>query len=361
MTLAIEEGKKGIGFVAPNPPVGCVIVDKNHNLLAKGNHKKFGQAHAEIDALSRMINQEQLEGATFYVTLEPCSHQGKTPSCAQALAKMPIHKVVYGLSDPNPLVSGRGIEILKEAGIACEKFSGLEAELESLPEHFLMNHRHKKSFVSLKAATSLDGQMAHVSGKSQWITGEESRRHTHYLRASHDAIIIGKNTILQDNPRLDVRHERFPNYQNKVIILDSSGELGSVKNKLNVIDAHLPEDIIIATTKQGAKRLAAFKGVHWILDEDKNKQVCLKDLVARCFSESIYSLFVEGGSRVIGSFINQGLAHRYYQFIAPVLVGAPSGQGVSSYYQERTWDDRIALKHATTSAFGNDIMFTGLL
>jgi diaminohydroxyphosphoribosylaminopyrimidine deaminase/5-amino-6-(5-phosphoribosylamino)uracil reductase len=182
MKLAIEEAARGAGFVAPNPLVGCVILSRDGALIGRGHHERIGEGHAEVRALESVADVSQLNAAQVFVTLEPCAHQGRTPSCAEALAKLPIASVTYGLEDPNPLVAGKGAEILRAAGKTVQIFGGLKTELEEACEIFLMNMREKRAFVALKAAASLDGKIALPDGSSQWITGEESRAHVQSLR-----------------------------------------------------------------------------------------------------------------------------------------------------------------------------------
>ena len=190
MQLAMDVAVKGAPYVSPNPVVGCVVVNANHQFLAYGYHPKYGQEHAEINALNKLSDSE-IKDSTFYVTLEPCAHQGKTASCAKKLATLPIKKVVYGLMDLNPLVSGQGVKILQQAGIITEEYSGhLKNDLQSLCEIFLKNFSEKKLFIAAKVATSLDGQIALKSGESKWITSANSRNYVHELRSYYDAILV---------------------------------------------------------------------------------------------------------------------------------------------------------------------------
>src|SRR5690606_26256776 len=184
----------------------CVVLNSKNELLATGRHERFGGDHAEINALKKIKNSDDLKGSKWFVTLEPCAHEGKTPSCAKKLATLPIGEVTYGLKDPNPSVAGQGAKILVDAGIRAHVFNELQDELEELCESFLWNMREQKTFVAIKTATSMDGQIAHRSGESKWITGESARQHSHFLRACFDAIGIGKETVLKDRPALDVRH-----------------------------------------------------------------------------------------------------------------------------------------------------------
>ncbi|MES2857221.1 MAG: bifunctional diaminohydroxyphosphoribosylaminopyrimidine deaminase/5-amino-6-(5-phosphoribosylamino)uracil reductase RibD, partial [Bdellovibrionota bacterium] len=184
MRLALEEARLGWGFVSPNPLVGCAIVDKDHRLLGVGFHERVGADHAEISALKAVGDNSKINGAHIYVTLEPCAHQGRTGSCAQALAPLKPASVTYAVEDPNPLVAGKGAAVLLEAGVRCEHISQradipdrreLELLAEKLAEVFLHNHRTKEPFIGLKVATSTDGMMASSSGEPRWLTGAESR------------------------------------------------------------------------------------------------------------------------------------------------------------------------------------------
>jgi diaminohydroxyphosphoribosylaminopyrimidine deaminase/5-amino-6-(5-phosphoribosylamino)uracil reductase len=359
MKLAIEEARKGFGFVAPNPPVGCVILDQQENLLAKGFHRIYGGDHAEIDALKQIKDPAKLKGATVYVTLEPCAHEGKTGSCAKRLATLPIAKVVYGLEDPFPQVSGKGLEILKSAGIQVEKSQHLTDELEELAEVFLFNQRQQKTFVALKVATSLDGQMAHISGESRWITGAESREYVHYLRAQYDAVLVGKNTFVKDDPKLNIRHPGFLGKKNKVIILDTDGSAAIHLSKSQLLKEHEPENIFIVSIRP-AKDLPA--GVQSLIcNADGKGFVDLEHLLKLLFQKRIFSLFVEGGATVLSEFLQQGLVQRYYQFIAPMIMGAKTGLSFSRDVSISQLPDRHELRAVRNMTFGSDIMVTGRL
>ncbi len=224
MQLAISVAGGGAAYVSPNPLVGCVIVDRNHQLLATGFHAKCGADHAEIDAVKK-LHKDELKNSTMYVTLEPCAHEGKTPSCAKHIAGLAVKKIVYGLIDPNPLISGQGAQILIDAGKTAVLYEGpLKEDLEDLCEIFLKNYRDRKVFVAAKVATSLDGQIALKSGESKWITGPSSREFVHELRSRYDAIIVGRNTVEVDDPALNIRHETIKKII-KVVVLDPSGSL----------------------------------------------------------------------------------------------------------------------------------------
>jgi diaminohydroxyphosphoribosylaminopyrimidine deaminase/5-amino-6-(5-phosphoribosylamino)uracil reductase len=359
MKLAIEEAQKGFGFVAPNPPVGCVILDQQENLLAKGFHRIYGGDHAEIDALKQIKDPAKLKGATVYVTLEPCAHQGKTGSCAKMLATLPIAKVVYGLEDPFREVSGKGLEILSEAGITVEKSQHLADELEELAEVFLYNHRQQKTFVAIKVATSLDGLMAHISGDSRWITGDESREYVHFLRAQFDAVLVGKNTFLKDDPKLNIRHPKFVGKKNKVIFLDTDGSASKQLEKMQLFQTHEPEDIYVVSVASIAGLPPGVQSL--ICKSDSRGFVDLEHLLKVLFEKRIFSIFVEGGATVLSEFLQRGLVQRYYQFIAPVIMGAKTGLSFSRDVSIAQLPDRRELRCVRTQSFGSDILVTGRL
>ncbi|MCJ7552329.1 MAG: bifunctional diaminohydroxyphosphoribosylaminopyrimidine deaminase/5-amino-6-(5-phosphoribosylamino)uracil reductase RibD, partial [Ignavibacteriaceae bacterium] len=217
--LTLEIAKRGIGKVSPNPLVGCVIT-KNDKIIGAGFHTKYGDDHAEISAINS--SRENLEGSTFYVNLEPCSHYGQTPPCVDRIIQEKIKRVVIGTLDVNPLVSGKGVRKLKDAGIEV-KVGVLEKECEDLNKFFFKFINKKLPFVTLKAAITLDGKIADINSHSEWISSPESRRYVHSLRNKYDAVLIGLNTAMIDDPQLTVRHVEGRNPWR--IILDSKLEL----------------------------------------------------------------------------------------------------------------------------------------
>jgi diaminohydroxyphosphoribosylaminopyrimidine deaminase/5-amino-6-(5-phosphoribosylamino)uracil reductase len=348
MRLAMREARKGAGFVSPNPQVGCVIVDSHNRFLSKGYHEKFGGPHAEINALKN-LNSAELENARIFVTLEPCAHEGKTPSCAKALAQLPIAEVIFGLIDPNPLVSGKGAEILRTAGKKVTEFGKWQDDLEEVCEQFLVNFRERKIFVSVKVASSLDGQLAMKTGESKWITGEKARDYGHYLRGTHDAILAGKNTILMDNSQLNIRHPQFHDKKGKEILLDRKGE--TLNNAdLRIFTTHSAENIIIAV-EDNAKVHSKYGKV---LTHNG-----LKDLLTKLWELGIRSILIEGGASVISSFLNQGLVNRLYLFQAPLLLGAKSGKAWSEQVMIESIDKKILMKNPKMTNLGVDWLITG--
>ena len=317
MSLALAEGKKGLGWVHPNPPVGAVIVDKSGNVVAKGWHRNYGGGHAEIDALKNLSDSSLIDGATMYVTLEPCAHVGKTPSCAQALAKLPLKRLVYGIEDPNPQVSGQGAEILNKAGIETHLYDGPKEELEELCEIFLWNMRKKKIFVALKAATSKDGYLNSSTGQ-RWITGAQSRALVHNLRVQYDAVLVGKNTFLDDDPALNVRSEVYGVRDNYAIVLDSRGE-GLDHLAGSRLTTVRPLNKVIWVVKEGVKpKLRGLPDIKVIELQDSKKtgRLDLEVLLEKLFQIGINSLFLEGGAQVYNSFLEQDLVNRIYHFEA---------------------------------------------
>lgn len=298
--LAIAEALKGAGFVAPNPLVGCVIVDKEHRLLSHGYHAKYGQAHAEVQALNNIEDKKQLAGATLYVTLEPCAHVGKTPSCAHTLKNYPLKKVVYGCSDPNPIAT-KGADVLREKGIVCEMDLNWQSECRKLAEVFLCNVENKRAFVTLKVATSLDGMMALKNGQSQWITSEAARLHARIQRSHHQATVVGVDTLIADNPLLDYRDTDSRDRINQVVVIDRNLK---ILNHLKLKIFSTSAQIFLVTSKPIP---SPHKNVTVIeANLNSHNHFDLKNLSCRLFTEhKISSLFVEGGSGILSSYLNQ--------------------------------------------------------
>lgn len=354
MLLAIAEAEKGTGFVAPNPRVGCVILDAHFQLIGQGHHARWGEAHAEINALGSVNDPRTLEGAHVYVTLEPCAHVGRTGSCAEALARLPIASVTYGLRDPNPLVAGQGAEILKQAGKVVLLFDQLQVELTELSEIFLLNISHKRPFVALKVAISLDGKMALPDGTSQWITGESARAHVHYLRGAYDAVLIGVGTFLQDDPRLNSRDPRFASKPQRVVLLDPRGRSAEKLLTSNLLRVRTAQEVFVVTLPgvkmPGHVRQICVPGEHDLFD--------LKELLAQCQAEGMTSLFVEGGAATYAAFMQHGLVDRLYVYIAPKVLG--EGLSWSAGWSAGTMDRALNLCEVRRQNFDDDTLVTGI-
>ncbi len=354
MALAIEEGKKGSGFVSPNPLVGCVILSRDYHFLAKGYHERVGDAHAEINALKAVHDPALLVGAHVFVTLEPCAHKGRTGSCARHLATLPIASVTYGIEDPNPLVSGQGARILREAGKQVQLLGEMQSELEELAEIFLLNMRQRRPFVSLKIASSLDGQVALADGTSQWITGSAARKQVQLLRGYHDAVLTGLGTIQKDNPRLNSRDLRFINKKQKLVILDPSGSLQFRDRPL--LQVRSPEDILWIT---GVDVTDARDGVVARFVPMNDDKFDLSAVLALLMKAGIFSVMIEAGPFTASTFLSSHLVDRLYLFMAPSLIGA--GQSWTSGLTIPRLDQALRLRDFRCVSCDEDILATGRL
>jgi diaminohydroxyphosphoribosylaminopyrimidine deaminase/5-amino-6-(5-phosphoribosylamino)uracil reductase len=327
MKKAMKLARKGLGYVSPNPLVGCVIVSAEGRQIGKGYHQRFGQAHAEINALNsiRKADEPLLKGATVYVTLEPCSHTGKTPACAKKLAELPLKRVVVALRDPNPVVNGRGMELLRKAGIQVD--SGLmEREAREQNEHFIHYIKTGKPFVTLKLAQTLDGYIAAPDGSSQWVTGTDARKMVHQWRSEYDAVMVGRNTVLNDNPRLTVRH--VDGRQPRRIIID--GPLDLPKEMHVFSDQYEERSIIITHNREKYQAQAdpmlnimnpeGFQGKTLLVGR-KDGHSDLNEALYELAAQDIASILVEPGSDLARALIRDNLADKLELFIAPKLLG----------------------------------------
>ncbi len=352
MALAISEAYKGAPHVSPNPLVGCVVLNSKNELLATGYHHKYGDHHAEIDAINK-LQPDQLKNAKLFVTLEPCAHEGKTPSCAKKIATLPVAEVTYGLVDPNPLVAGQGAAIIKEAGIQVNEYNGnLKSGLNDLCEIFLKNFTEKKMFVAAKVAQSLDGQIALKTGESQWITTEASREYVHELRSWYDAVLVGRGTIEIDNPSLNIRHSVIQK-ENKLIILDPSTTLiRKIKSGTDYkfLKTHKKENIFFAVKEKN-------NDFDYQQIDFKNLQQLLNHL----WILNIKSLFIEGGAKTYSSFLAENLIDRLHIFTATAVIGSGNGLSWTNGLNTEQLSQKKILKNIKIKIFGKDIYVTGRL
>ena len=322
---ALKLAKKGMSWTNPNPMVGTVIV-KDDKIIGKGYHREVGLLHAEIEALNDA--KTSIRGVTLYVNLEPCSHYGRTPPCVDAIVKSGITRVVCSSLDPNPKVHGKGIELLRKAGIKVS-VGILEKEARNLNEAFFTFHEKKRPFIAIKFAASLDGKIATRTGDSRWITNERARNFARQLRAEYQAILVGVNTVITDNPHLGVRNKSMKDPIR--IILDPHLKISLTSQVFR--DAN----VFIATTsmcdKEKLIKLRERNIPYLLYENDTIPLPCfLQDLRER----EIISIFVEGGGKTIGSFIDERLVDKVYAFHAPILLGgekavsAISGKGVKT-------------------------------
>lgn len=355
MRLALELAANATGRTSPNPLVGAVVV-KDNRVVGCGWHRKAGTPHAEVHALRQA--GELARGAEVYVTLEPCSHYGKTPPCAKALIEAGVKSVYAALLDTNPMVAGRGFKMLKEAGIEVE-YGFLEEEARRQNEVFLKWIEHKTPFIALKTAMTLDGKIATASGQSQWITNEKSRAYGYKLRDIYDGIMVGINTVIEDDPQLTARVEGG---QNPVrIVVDSNLKI-SVNAKI-ITDKLAPT--IIATTENAPQEKKAeleALGIKVLtIDKDEDNHVDIKKLLVALGELNICSILVEGGGTLHGSLVQHKLVDRVYFFIAPKIIGGAQaknpvmGKGILNL-QDALQLENIEIKQ---EGLAGDILITG--
>jgi diaminohydroxyphosphoribosylaminopyrimidine deaminase/5-amino-6-(5-phosphoribosylamino)uracil reductase len=349
MEFAIDLAKRATGQTSPNPVVGSVVV-KNGEIAGFGAHLKAGEAHAEVNAI-KMAGTEKAKGSTVYVTLEPCSHYGKTPPCSNLLIESKVKRVVIASVDPNPLVAGQGIKKLRNAGIEV-KVGICQDEAAALNRVFFHYIQTKRPFVTMKTAASLDGKTATYTKESKWITGPEARLDVHQYRHQHDAILVGVDTVIADNPSLTTR---LPNGgKNPVrIILDSS--LRTPLGAKVVTDEAAPTWIITGKepNKEKAASLKAYQHVKVV--SLPTARVEIPGLLSLLGEEGITSLFVEGGASVNGSFLKEQAINQIITYIAPKLIGgkeAPSLIGGEGFAR---MSDTLELEIKEFMKIGQDI------
>ncbi len=353
MRRAMELAEKGAGFVNPNPLVGAVIV-KDGRVIGEGWHERYGQLHAERNAFLHCT--ENPEGATMYVTLEPCCHFGKTPPCTDAVMEHGIKRVVVGMKDPNPLVGGKGLAILEKAGIEV-RCGIMEKELREQNRVFLKYIGGKMPWIALKTAMSLDGKIAAASGDSKWISCEESRRYAHGLRARFMAVMCGVGTVLADDPMLNCRIADREVRQPVRVIADSHLRTPLDSKVLGTAVEY--RTVMACTGDADTARRRAFEsaGVEIIeCSSDAGGKVAMDELLKRLGAMGIDSVLVEGGGTVAYSLVRQGLADEVYSFIAPKIIGGASaltpveGEGVEKVVDAFPFEIKEAVR------IGNDIM-----
>ncbi len=356
MMECLALAKKGGGYVNPNPMVGTVLV-KNGGVIGRGYHKRFGDHHAEVNAIRS--SKISVKGSTLYVNLEPCNYYGKTPPCTDLIIKNKISEVVVGMLDPNPIISGKGVAQLRKAGIKV-RVGILEDECKKLNEAFTKYIETGIPFVTLKIAQTLDGLIADKNGKSKWITNETSRVFVHHLRSRYDAVLIGANTVNCDNPSLTVREV---NGRNPIrVILD--GSLG-VNTNAKVFSGNKSRTILITSTKSGRDESSKLKkllkkGIEVIeLPSKKNNSLSLKQMLKKLGPIGIASILVEGGANIFSQFISEKLTDKLLIFIAPKIIG--KGIGGFSNLENLTIAKNIQLKNITTFNLGNDILIEAYL
>ena len=364
MAQAIRLARRGLYSTHPNPRVGCVIV-KDGRIVGEGWHVLAGQGHAEVNALAAA--GDEARGATVYVTLEPCNHQGKTPPCARALIEAGVAAVVSAMEDPNPLVAGEGHRTLESAGIEVQ--SGiLEAQSRELNPGFVKRMQTGLPWVRCKSAMSADGRTAMASGESQWITGPSARQDVQRLRARSGAIITGVGSVLADDPSLTVRpdtwsdedknDQRWPSGVEPVqplrVVLDSRLRMPPQAKMLG-----LPGDTLIVCTESDEKKrqLLEAQGAEVLCLDSESAVVGLPALLKLLAQREINEVLVESGATTIGAFVEAGLVDEWVVYMAPLLMGS-SARPLLALPNIDSMSDSIRLELKDTRQVGDDIRFT---
>lgn len=346
---ALEMAFSSLFLSAPNPHVGCVIADVDGKILGLGATQAAGQSHAEVVALKDVTNRGfSALGATAYVTLEPCSHHGRTPPCCDALIAAGIKKVVASIADPNPLVAGRGFERLRAAGIEVEVGSGA-AESRELNIGFFSRMIRKTPWVRMKVAASLDGKTGLLNGQSQWITGTAARADGHAWRARSCAVLTGIGTVLQDNPRLDVRLVEAPR-QPHLVIVDSK-----LQTPLDALIFDTERRLFIYTSEQHDEKKSALeaRGATVIYMPGPNNKVDLAAMLRDLAEREVNEVHVEAGQKLNGSLIREGLVDELLVYMAPKLLGA--GQEMASFGPLQSLNEAVKLRFLSTEMVGDDL------
>lgn len=353
MRLAMQLAGNAIGRTSPNPLVGAVIV-KDNRVVGCGWHRKAGTPHAEVHALNQA--GELAQGADVYVTLEPCAHYGKTPPCAKALVEAKVKNVYGGLLDVNPKVAGKGFKILEDAGIHVE-YGFLQDELRKQNEVFFKWIEHKKPFIVLKAAMTLDGKIATATGQSKWITNETSRAYGYKLRDIYDGIMVGINTVIEDNPMLTARVDGGKNPIR--IVVDSSLKIDI---NANVVQDKSAKTIIATTDKADKDKILKLQAQDVdviVVDKDKNDKVDIEKLLDILGQQNICSILVEGGATLSGSFVTKKLVDKVYFFIAPKIIGGKEAKTPVAGTGILNLQEALALKDIQIEKLEEDILIIG--
>ncbi len=349
MELAIKFAEKGRGLTSPNPMVGCVIV-KRGRVVGKSFHRKAGEEHAEILAIRDA--GKKVANSTMYVNLEPCSHWGRTPPCTERIVEACVREVIIGMEDPNPLVDG--FRELKFRGLKT-KIGILEKEAKKLNEAYIKYMKTKMPFVTIKVAMSIDGRIATASGDSKYITSKEARAYVHQLRTEVDAVMVGLNTVVRDNPELTPRLVKGKDPMK--IVVDSKLKIPKSCNLMKD-----PAKLIIATTGKASKndiKKMQQKGVNVITAKSKNGMVNLQELMKQLGKHEITSVMIEGGSELNSTAIKAGVVDKMLIFTAPKIIG--NGLGAIGNLGIKKIDKAINLKNPVCRRIGKDMLVEGYL
>ncbi|MDX2128493.1 MAG: bifunctional diaminohydroxyphosphoribosylaminopyrimidine deaminase/5-amino-6-(5-phosphoribosylamino)uracil reductase RibD [Chloroherpetonaceae bacterium] len=355
MKRCLSLAKRGEGLVSPNPMVGSVVVYKG-KIIGEGWHKKYGEWHAEVNAINSVKNPEFLSKSTLYVNLEPCSHFGKTPPCSDLIIEKKIPKVVIGCKDPFPKVSGRGIKKLSEAGVEVH-FGLLEQESKQLNEHFISFHANHRPFFGIKVAQSLDGRIATATKDSKWISSESARAYAHLLRSQYDAVMIGTGTALTDNPALTVRNTKGRNP--KRIVLDRKL---SIPLHATIFSNDSPTFLFTSRVNKKHPKIKALsnKGILIRFVGEKQEGLNIEEISQSLFDEKILSVLVEGGGKLHASLLKLGLGDKIHIFISPKIIGGDGTPSIGTL-GIKSISESLSIEQNVLKVFGDTLLIEGYL
>ena len=344
MGAALTLAARNLGQTWPNPAVGCVIVDDAGRVVGRGFTQRGGRPHAETEALA--MAGPRAKGGTAYVTLEPCSHHGKTPPCAEALVAAGIARCVAAIEDPDPRVSGRGLAKLKEAGIAVE--AGLLAgRAREMNIGFLTRVATGRPFVALKLATSLDGRIATRAGEGRWITGEEARAFGHMLRATHDAIAVGSGTVLTDDPELTCRLKGLEDRSPVRLVFDRRGRTPATAKVMS----NNPPPWVVCNAPSHLNNASQYIEIA----QNNDSAAWLSEALTKLGTAGLTRILVEGGATLATAFLRGGLVDRLYWFRAPIVIGGDGLPGIAPLGVDRLAES-VGLRCVGSRTLGNDVL-----
>ena len=352
MAMAIELAKKGYGYTAPNPVVGAVIV-KDGCMIGQGYHEKYGEPHAERNALASCTQSPK--GATIYVTLEPCCHHGKQPPCTEAILQAGISRVVTGSGDPNPLVGGKGIQILKDHGIQVREHV-MKEKCDALNQAFFHYIQTGRPYVTMKYAMTIDGKIAAHTGASKWVTGEEARHHVHEQRKKNTAIMVGIGTVLADDPMLNCRIE---GRRDPVRIICDTHLKMPVTSKIVKTAKDIPTIIACCTADEELQRPYREAGCKILLTEKKMNHIDLEQLMEQLGKEKIDSILLEGGGTLNWAALNAGIVQKIQAYIAPKIFGGTTAKTPVEGIGVEVPDQAFLIKNRTIRLLGEDLLVEG--
>jgi diaminohydroxyphosphoribosylaminopyrimidine deaminase/5-amino-6-(5-phosphoribosylamino)uracil reductase len=361
MQLALALARQGEGYTSPNPMVGAVLV-KDGEIVGRGYHQAAGEPHAEVNAVADA--GPLAHRATLYVTLEPCNHTGRTPPCTHTILNAGIQRVIIAMRDPNPDVTGNGIEFLKSKGL--DVTVGLcEPEAQRLIESFSKYIRTKRPFVILKCAATLDGRIATRTGDSKWVTGPAARQRVHQIRHAVDAIMVGNATVMQDNPSLTTRLEGREGSDPVRIVLDTHLSISPQAQVLHLeskagtilVKGDTPETDAVRTRREALEA----RGANVVQAPIRNGLIDLDRLMVHLGQQGVTSLLVEGGGRVLASALAAKIADKIVWFYAPKILGGDDGVPICRGAGPTLMQDCFAVKHLHVETIGDDVMIEGYL